>query len=72
MKTLKAIGKTILDIILIIGALAIWAFVMVTFPIVLIVLGVAFIIICVLALIAVGIGELFKMNMEVEDDGEGN
>lgn len=64
MKKLKAIGKTILDIILIIGALALWAFVIVTFPIVLIVLGVAFIIICVF----VGISELFKMNLEAEDE----
>lgn len=64
MKKLKAIGKTILDIVAIIGAIALWIVIMLMFPIFMGVMVFAVIVICVLALIVYGIRELYKGHLE--------
>lgn len=64
MKKLKAIGKTILDIVAIIGAIALWVVMMLMFPIFMGVIVVAVIVICVIALIVYGIRELYKGYLE--------
>lgn len=64
MKKLKAIGKTILDIVAIIGAIALWVVMMLMFPIFMGVIVLTVIIIGVVALIVYGIRELYKGHLE--------